>query len=140
MVLVGAVLYYFFGRELSSMTMTLVVVAVLMVWACFFMPTRCDYQTQRYTPCTRWVRGKLRGCRTHGRLKRDAVFAAIRLRNPGLLFRVMWSAPGTAIPGSIETTSGGGVSQSRSFLPSKQAAYDVAMLVLTMVSTLSLSG
>src|SRR5882672_9787764 len=95
MTLLGGVIYYAYRLRLSSLSWAVVAVAVIMIWVCLFMPTRCDYQTLRDTPCTRWVRGKLRGCRTHSRLKRDAVFAAIRLRNPGLLFRVMWSAPNT---------------------------------------------
>jgi len=108
--------------------------AVLMVWVCFFMPTHCDYQTLRTTPCTRLVRGKLRGCRSHGRLKRDAVFAAIKLRNPGLLFRVMWSAPNTpAAPRAMPSVAAASPSSSAS----KQAANEVAMLVFTVVSAVA---
>lgn len=136
MTLLGGAIYYGYGPRLSSLSWVLLAVAVLMVWVCFFMPTHCDYQTLRSTPCTRWVRGKLRGCRSHGRLKRDAVFAVIKLRNPGLLFRVMWSAPTTpAAPRAMPTVAA--TSPSSPVPPSKQAANEVAMLVFTVVSAVA---
>jgi hypothetical protein len=130
----GAVFYYAFHQTLSWITMALITLTVLAGWVSFVMPTHCDYQTLRGTPCDRGVRGKLRGCHSHDRWKRDALFSAIRLRNPGLLFRVMWSAPGSTA-GSVPTTGpGGGQAQTE---PSKQSASDVAMLTLTVVSTVA---
>lgn len=137
MTLLGGAVYYGYGPQFSSLFWAFLAVTVLMIWICFFMPTRCDYQTLRDTPCTRWVRGKLRGCRTHGRLKRDAVFAAIRLRNPGLLFRVMWSAPNTPAAPRAATQTATNTASSSSAPPSKQTANDVAMLGFTMVSAVA---
>jgi hypothetical protein len=137
MVLVGAGLYYLFGRMLPSLTVGLVALAVLMVWMCFLMPTRCDYRTRRDTMCPQWVRGKLRGCRTHRRLKRDAVIDAVKLRNPELLSWVSWTAPGNTISGSSLPTNGRDTEVLRSAAPSRQAAYGVVLLLCAMFSTLS---
>jgi hypothetical protein len=130
----GAVFYYAYHQALSWFTMALIMLTVLTGWVSFVMPTHCDYQTQRGKPCDRNVRGKLRGCHDHSRWKRDALFSAVRLRNPGLLFRVMWSAPGTVAGGLPTPASGVGQAQTA---PSKQSASDVAMLTLTVVSTVA---
>lgn len=138
MSVVGLVTYSIYRQSLPPMSWGLLAVAVLMTWICLLMPTYCDYQTARRKPCSRRVRGKLRGCRDHRREKRDALFAAIRLRNPGLLFRVMWSpsspssAPGAF--GSVGTATSNAVPQSA---PSKQAAGEVAMLIFTVISAVA---
>lgn len=131
LVALGACYWILLAGAQPSFTTGLLFLTVLLVWICLLMPTHCDYRTQRGKPCDRSVRGKLRGCRDHGRWKRDAMFAMLKLRNPGLLFRVMWSAPGAA---TVTTVSAGTPAQSG---PSEQSAYDVVMLVLTIVSTVA---
>src|SRR6266567_2971992 len=91
LVMLGAGYGILFAGSVSPITTGLLSVTVLLVWVTVLIPTHCDYRTQRGKPCDRAVRGKLRGCRDHGRWKRDAMFAMIKLRNPGLMFRVMWS-------------------------------------------------
>lgn len=135
-VLVGAVAYYLFGRALPSVTVGLVAVAVLTSWVSFFMPTRCDYRPEQDTPCARRVRGKLRGCPSHERLKRGAVFDAIKLRNPETLSWVAWSSPGNTITGSrLPTNPDAGVF--RAPLPSRQVMYAVGLLLCTMISSIA---
>ncbi|TCC24422.1 hypothetical protein [Kribbella sindirgiensis] len=52
--------------------------AVGLFWVAFLMPTKCTYSTQRDKLCGRGVRGKLRGCRDHGRWRRDTMLARHR--------------------------------------------------------------
>lgn len=95
------------------------------------MSTKCDtiLRTNSTRLCTRNVRGKLRGCKQwHSVDKRDAVFATLlRMRNPGLMFRMMWAAPQT-VPGvsSLSDTVGG-----------RKATYDVSMLLLTLIGAVT---
>jgi hypothetical protein len=62
---------------------------VFAIWLMFLMPTRCHYDVGHHG-CTRQVYGKLRGCYQHAELKRDAVWAALGRRNPGLAVRLTW--------------------------------------------------
>jgi hypothetical protein len=82
--------YALFRGALGVVTLVLIDLAVFGLWVLLLMPTQCDYITQRGGHCTRTVRGKLSGCASHGRLKRDALFGAIGKRNPGTGFRVLW--------------------------------------------------
>jgi hypothetical protein len=59
------------------------------IWVLTLMPTRCHYDVGTHG-CVRKVNGKLRGCWDHSQLKRDAVWAAMRHRNPGLAVRLTW--------------------------------------------------
>lgn len=129
----GLAVHLTYGEQQSQATWILLAFAVLMFWISFLMPTYCDYITQRGSPCTRQVRGKLRGCRTHGRLKRDALFAALRLRNPGQLIRTLWSSPGEV----IVPARTGSDARPASAQPSKQGAYDGVMLAFTGVSAIA---
>ena len=129
-----SVLWYVYSPVVPELSMILIGISAVLIWICFLVPTYCDYRTQQNRPCTRGVRGKLRGCHDHSRLKRDAMFAAFRLRNPGMLFRIMWSAPSQATPGPPQTvgSSGPGTAPAK---PTKQSANDMAMLYLTVIST-----
>jgi hypothetical protein len=62
---------------------------VVVIWVLFLMPTRCHYDVGTHG-CVRKVNGKLRGCWDHSQLKRDAVWAAMKHRNPGLAMRITW--------------------------------------------------
>lgn len=127
----GFVAYALWGRHRPAYVSALVAIAALLFWLCFIKPSLCDYQTGKGRACTSPVNGKLRGCWRHRRLKRDAIFAALDMRNPGQVFRVMWSAPhdASSLPqrGSVSSTA----------TPTRQAAYDVAILMLTLVSTIA---
>jgi hypothetical protein len=61
----------------------------LAIWVLLIMPTWCHYDVGDHG-CTRHVNGKLGGCYQHSQLKRDAMWAAMKRRNPGLAFRVTW--------------------------------------------------
>jgi hypothetical protein len=65
---------------------------ILLVWVGFFLRTSCGCETLRGHPCTKPARGKLGSCGTgnHGQKKRDAMWASVGLRNPGMLVRIMW--------------------------------------------------
>jgi len=109
-------------------------ITVTLMWFSFLMPTHCDYLTLRGTPCNRYVRGKLRGCRDHGRWKRDAMFAALGGRNPGRRFRTTWAAPAMEpLPTPASQRSDGG----RSPRSDGRGAYDLAILVATLLSAVA---
>lgn len=124
-------IYGVWGPQYSTFTWGVLAVAVLMMWVCFAVPTHCDYMTRLPKPCDRRVRGRLRGCHDHGRWERDALWATFRLRNPGLIFRLVWSAPGD---GSTRARS---VPAEAVAAPSQRSAYSVAMLSLAIVSALA---
>lgn len=108
--------------------------AVLLFWTLFLMPTKCDYMTQRNKPCDRSVRGKARGCWTHGRWKRDAMFAAFGRRNPGQRFRVMWSAPGG---GQKPVPARRVRDDDRETTNASRGGYNLVMLIATIVSAIA---
>jgi hypothetical protein len=83
---------------------------ILVLWMLFVMPTRCDFEVQG-RGCRRRVNGKFFGCHDHGQAKRDAVFAAFNMRNPGMAFRVMWldrAGRGRAMGGGATADGGTG--------------------------------
>jgi hypothetical protein len=63
------------------------------VWLVVAMPTRCGYKVRdRDRGCRIRVHGIARGCwKYQSQLKRDALFEAFGLRNPGLRFRRIWN-------------------------------------------------
>ena len=126
MVLVGALAYLGFGDRVSSLAWGLIAISVVLTWITLFMPTYCDVETARQRGCRRPTYGKLRACRTHAREKRDAVFGLFNLRNPGRLFRVMWSS------GAPDSSGLGGSEQTQ--VTSQRAAYEVTMLLAALVS------
>jgi hypothetical protein len=85
-----AIGYMLFREKIGVVALVLIYVTLFGLWVLLLMPTQCDYITQRGEHCTRGVRGKLKGCASHGRLKRDALFGAIGRQNPGTRFRVLW--------------------------------------------------
>jgi hypothetical protein len=134
MTAVGLVVWLMFADRLSTLVSVLVCATVLLVWVCVAMPTACDFRTRSGTPCLRRVRGKLCGCHDHGRSKRDALFALMKIRNPGMIFRVMWSvsavvpvASGRAAMTSVAPELG----------MSRRDAGNVLVLLLTVTSALA---
>lgn len=64
---------------------------ILLFWFLFLMPTKCDFEVEG-RGCRNDVYGKLRGCeRYHARDKRDAIFSALGMRNPGAAIRTTWA-------------------------------------------------
>ncbi|MGH3886702.1 MAG: hypothetical protein ACRDSZ_09050 [Pseudonocardiaceae bacterium] len=81
--------YFLFPGTLATVFVVAAWIFVGMIWVLLFMPTYCDYDVGG-RGCTREVYGKVRGCFQHRRLKRDAIWAAMGKRNPGLAFRLTW--------------------------------------------------
>lgn len=129
MFFVGFTLYAIFRDELYRWTWVVLALSALGMWWLFFMPTYCDQVlvTNNKRQCsTREIRGKLRGCWQHRRDKRDAVFAFLRVRNPGMLFRFAWSADSDA-PLITPTTT----------IPENKVLRETWTLILTAVGTVA---
>lgn len=122
---VGIFCYAFYGDTLPVFLWPLMAIAVMGLWWFLLIPTYCDsvLRTDPTRLCTRRVRGKLRGCEDHARNKRDAAFALLSMRNPGMIFRVGWAGP-SALP--VDT-----VAQARA---ASNATREAWMLVLTAIS------
>ena len=117
-----------------------------MIWVMFFMPTKCDFELQtRLGGCDSDIRGKLRGCTKyhHERRKRDAVLgAALHLSNPGLIFRVLWTADaseGTRLGrgGRDRGSNSGRGDDPDTPTPSRQTASEITMLIATLVGSIA---
>jgi hypothetical protein len=136
LVIAGAVVYAIWREALPLVVWILLATAVVFGWITLAMPTYCDVETIRGGPCRRGVYGKLHACRTHARDKRDALFAYVNLKNPGLLFRRIWPAT------EYESASGGQVVTSPSHVKraketERRTAYDVAMLLVAVISAVA---
>lgn len=86
----GVIGYAWLQPTYGPVVVALIGLVVLMIWFLFIMPTQCHYDLG-HRGCLNPVNGWLSGCGFHGALKRDAIFAALRMQNPGLIFRVRWS-------------------------------------------------
>lgn len=129
MIVVGGAAYLLFADRLALPVWILLGISALGVWFLFIMPTRCDVLARHGQPCRNPVKGKLTGCRSHDREKRDAIFAMFNLRNPGQFFRFAWSAPQPVKarqPGTQELLT-----------VSRNTAYEAIILVCTLLSTLA---
>jgi hypothetical protein len=140
--MIYAIGYVLLREKIGVVALVLIYVTLFGIWVLSLMPTRCDCVTQRGGHCTRSVRGKLNGCVSHARLKRDALFGAIGRRNPGTGFRVLWgdgssqvgwritsaALPPSSPPGRPGPTPGGGA-------PS--AGYSRWMMGFTAISALA---
>jgi hypothetical protein len=82
-VVIYAISYALFREKVGVVALVFIYAVIFGLWLMFLMPTQCDYITQRGGHCTRTVRGKLNGCASHARMKRDALFGAVGKRNPG---------------------------------------------------------
>lgn len=135
---IGVVGYYWLEPRYGTVVVILLGFVVLMLWVLFVMPTKCDYDVGG-RGCVRGVCGKLNGCHDHGRLKRDAMFAAMRMRNPGLIFRVMWSSgshSGRAL-GATSPIPASDAEKMSDEKRAKQGAYNLVMLVVTAVGSIA---
>lgn len=100
----GVVGYVVLRPRYGLVVVLLLEVVVLWLWVLFLMPTRCDFEVKG-RGCRRGARGKLGGCHDHARDKRDAIFAAMRMRNPGIAVRLLWkdgAQPGRAVGAAAE--------------------------------------
>lgn len=107
----------------------------IMLWVLFVMPTKCDFEVSG-RGCRRNVYGKAIGCHDHDQAKRDAMFAALKMRNPGMAFRVMW-LDGARGGRPFGTASGGPVS-GYSHVPNRgQALFNLASLFVAIVGSVA---
>ncbi|MGH3908022.1 MAG: hypothetical protein ACRDTE_28160 [Pseudonocardiaceae bacterium] len=120
----------YFPTTLGTVFVVLAWIFVFTIWLMFLMPTLCDYDVGD-RGCIRQVYGKLRGCFQHARLKRDAMWAAMKLRNPGMAFRLTWGdrrpQPGHQIGGNL------GMSESAA----RQGAYNASMWLFAAASAVA---
>jgi hypothetical protein len=65
------------------------------------------------------------------------MFATVRLRNPGLFFRVMWSAPNQTTSTPPNVVGSPSSTTASAHQPTKQSANDILMLYLTVISTIA---
>lgn len=87
---VGFIGYFLVEPRYGIAVYILLAVCALIFWVLFLMPTRCDFEVEG-RGCRLPVNGKVRGCkRWHARDKRDALFEALQMRNPGLAVRLLW--------------------------------------------------
>jgi hypothetical protein len=112
-------------------------IAVIAFWVLFLMPTRCDFEVKG-RGCRRRVNGKARGCHDHTRDKRDAIFAAFRMRNPGIAFRMLWrdssATEGHALGGAAPP-SPSGVPDSSANL--SQARFNTVSLIIAAIGSIA---
>lgn len=126
--------YALFAPKWGPVLYSLILAVVIMVWILFFMDTRCDYQTDKGSPCTREVYGKVRGCRQfHSRLKTDAIYAALRMRNPGMVFRVMWFTSGSQGQAFGATST----AQAAALANQSQGVGSLIMIVFTIIGAVA---
>lgn len=120
--------YLYLPTTLGTVFVVLAWIFVFMVWLLLVMPTWCDYDIGSGRGCSRLVYGKVRGCWQHRRLKRDAMWAAMGKRNPGMAFRLTWGnrypQPGRQVGGNL------GMSETAA----RQGAYNASMWFFTAVS------
>ncbi len=119
---------------LSPILGTICVVAgwifLFTIWVLLIMPTWCDYDVGG-RGCTRQVYGKVRGCFQHARLKRDAVWAALGKRNPGMAVRLTW---GNSRPQPGRLVGADAVMSERT---AQQGAYNLSMWVFAAASAVT---
>lgn len=117
----------YFPTILGTAFVALTWIFVFIIWLLLLMPTWCDYDVGG-RGCTRQVYGKVRGCWQHARLKRDAMWAAMKRRNPGMAFRLTWGdhrpQPGHQVGGDL------GMSDSAA----RQGAYNASMWLFAAAS------
>lgn len=139
----GVVSYVLLVPTLGVAFVVLLEVSALMLWVMFGIPTWCDYDVDG-RGCTRPVYGKLNGCWQHARLKRDAMWAAIGRRNPGMAFRLTWmtdhARPSRRVGGAPSQKQDKRVDRNGdpiSDKAAKQGAYNVSMWVFTAISAVA---
>lgn len=115
---------------LGTVFVVLAWIFLFIIWLLLLMPTLCDYDVGG-RGCTRQVYGKVRGCFQHARPKRDAMWAAMNLRNPGMAFRLTWGdrrpQPGHQVGGNP------GMSESAA----RQGAYNASMWLFAAASAVA---
>ncbi|MGH3838700.1 MAG: hypothetical protein ACRDSF_23855 [Pseudonocardiaceae bacterium] len=121
--------YVFFPGKLATVSVVAAWIFVVMIWVLVGVPTWCDYDVGG-RGCTRQVYGKLRGCFQHSRLKRGAMWAAMKRKNPGLAFRTTWG-DSRPYPGHQLGTDPG-----MSDRAAQQGAYNASMWLFAAISAI----
>lgn len=133
-------------EKLGTASVVLLWISVFTVWLLVAMPTRCGYKVRDLDRgCVLRVNGMARGCwKYHSQLKRDALFEALGLRNPGLRFRKVWNseeASSEPRPAPLPTPTPSPVppagDETRSAAARKQARYNAQMWVFSFVSAVA---
>ena len=149
LVIAGMVGWALLHEKLGTASVVLLWISVFTIWLLVAMPTRCGYKVRDLDRgCVLRVHGMARGCwKYHSQLKRDALFEALGLRNPGLRFRRVWNSeeaspgpqPGGPLPPPPPTP--GPVppddDQARSAAARKQARYNAQIWVFAFVSAVA---
>jgi hypothetical protein len=147
LVIGGWVAWVLLRPGLGAVSVVLLWISIATLWLLLIMPTRCGYKVRDLERgCVLRVNGLARGCwKFHSQLKRDAIFEALGLRNPGLRFRQVWESPHAGrgswkrrpppapSPGSVPF----GGSQPRSAAARRQAMYNATMWIFTAVSAVA---
>lgn len=141
LVIGGLVGWALLHDQLGSVSVGLLWLSVFTMWLLVAMPTRCGYKVRDLDRgCLLRVNGMARGCwKYHSQLKRDALFEALSLRNPGLRFRKVWNSEEASrgpvpVPPPTPTPVPPGDDQTRSAAARKQARYNAQMWVFSFVS------
>jgi hypothetical protein len=119
--------YLYLSPVWGTIAVALAWMFMVIIWVLFVMPTNCAYDVGDHG-CTRQVWGKVGGCFQHGQLKRDAVWAAMGKRNPGMAVRLTWGHSRAQLGRQLGTNAG------TSATADQQGAYNVTMLVIAAVS------
>ena len=145
----GVVGWILLHERLGTASVVLLWLSLFTVWLLVAMPTRCGYKVRDLDRgCLIRVHGIARGCwKYHSQLKRDALFEALGLRNPGLRFRRIWNSeearPGPRgagpppAPPPIPGPEPPGDEQPRSAAARRQARYNASMWVFSLVSAVA---
>lgn len=134
---IGLIGYFALEPTYGVGVVVLLGAVALLLWFLFLMPTKCDFEVQG-RGCRRNVYGKVRGCHDHWRDKRDAMFAALRMRNPGMAFRVMWlsGSSGGRPLGGAGAADGAGASDPASSSGNRgQAMFNMVSLIVALVGS-----
>lgn len=142
LIVVGGIGYVALQPRYGTFLVVMLGLVVLVAWVLFAMPTWCDYDVGG-RGCTNPAYGKFNGCWRHSRLKRDAMWAAVGRRNPGMAFRLMWTnsnpQPGRRVGPRADAQMPPAVDRHGRPISEgavRQGAYNVAMLTFTVLGAL----
>jgi hypothetical protein len=147
LVIAGVIGWALLHEKLGTASVVLLWISAFTAWLLVAMPTRCGYRVRDLDRgCLLRVHGLARGCwKFHSQLKRDALFEALGLRNPGLRFRKVWNSEqasrppriGGPAPAPTPSPVPPGDDQARSAAARKQARYNAQMWVFSFVSAVA---
>lgn len=122
---IGIVAYFLIAPDYGPVVYGLLAASVVLFWVAFAMPTLCGYDLG------------YRGCiHQHGALKRDAMFAAVRMRNPGQLVRVKWQ-DGPVPKGRTVGAASGPPPSAADRKNARKGTYDMIMLTVATIGSVA---